>query len=305
MGLFRRREDRTPDEALPFLSVADAERVRRLAADALTRAGVPVVAFADRLESLDGRVFGLWNLAALCAETDDRRVWPDLVEGHVARLLQPPPDVATMPVDELLAGTVLRVYSSDTLAEWGAERLGYAVPVAEDLVEALVLDSPHAVSLLTDDEVARAGHDALRAAGHARLVAEPYEHRREPLADGAEADVLIGDSMFVASKVLVLDHVLTALHGPRAYPDGVLVALPDRHTLVLHVPDGPSVVPALQGLAGFAAGAFAESAGGVSPSVYWWRDGVLRRVSRRTEDGRTAIEVGPELEAVLSRNARA
>lgn len=172
MGLFVRREqDSTPDAALPFMTVAEAQEVRRLAAAAFAAAGHEVVIGDDRLTAADGQVYGLWNLAAACKAERTRLTWSKVVKRHVAQLLDVPPGPQDMAVEDVVAHAVLRVY------------------------------------------------------------------------------------------------------GERQYPDGVLVAVPDRHHLMLHPIDDASVVPTLKAAAPAVAELSWSSAGRVSPSVSWWRDG--------------------------------
>ncbi|GIG38763.1 hypothetical protein [Cellulomonas phragmiteti] len=302
MGWFSRKAA-TMDEALPFLTVDDAAHLRGIAADAFRRAGCEVVVHDDHLAATDGRDFGLWNLAATCHGSGGRAAWPAVVARHVDQVLNPPPGPDSLSPEELLDIAVLRVAAVDQLPEPVLARLGYATEVVDGLLQVLVADFPATVATLGDDDVERVGLDRLLAAGRARLLAEPVEHEVMELEGGARLEMLSGESVYVASKVLVLADVLRSLHGERSYPDGVLVAVPSRTDLLFHVPVDSGVVTALQTLAGGAAKMWSTAAGGVSPSVYWWRDGALTRVSRLDDEGRVAVEVHDELGAVLNRLA--
>lgn len=302
MGWFGRSAPEM-DEALPFLSVDEAAHLRRLTARTFAREGVEVVIHDDHLEAADGMVYGLWNLAATCHEAGPRAQWPPVVAAHVDHLLHPPPDPADLSVDELLDLVVLRVAALDQLPDEFRDSLRYATPVADGLLQVLVADFPTTVTTLADAEVERVGLDRLLAVGRERLLAEPAGLEVLELAGGARLEMLTGDSVYVASKVLVLADVLRTLHGERTYPDGVLVAVPDRHSLMLHVPVDARVVDALQSMAGGTADIWSSAAGGVSPSVFWWRDGELTRVSGVDADGRVAVEVRDGLGDVLNRLA--
>ena len=291
------------DEALPFLRTDEATHLRRLVGDAFRRAGVRVTVHDDHVQGENGMRYGLWNVAATCHESGHRRGWPAVVDRHVATLLHPPPSPADLTDEQLLASVVLRVMAADQVPDEFRTNLTYATDVAPGLLQLFVADFPHSVATLGDEEVRRVGYDRMLAAGRTRLLAEPVEHEQVVLDGGARLDVFSGDSVFVASKVLVLDDVLRGVHGDRAYPDGVLVAVPERHDLVCHVVDGPHVVAALQTLAGSTARTWAQAPASVSPSVYWWRDGALTRISRVGDDGRLAVEVHEELGEVLKRLA--
>ena len=301
-GLFRRGPAAdAPDEALPFLTLHEAGEVRRLAAAAFARAGREVVIHDDHLEGADGWQYGLWNVAAACKAAGHRRRWAGVVTEHVAALLEAPPSIADLPVEEVLAHAVLRVYGTELLAPETLAEATYVSELAEGLVEALVFDSPRSVVMLLDEEVERCGAAALRAAGLEHLVAEPFGSVESlDVGQGVTVEVIEGDSVFTASKVLVLPDVLRRVYGDRAFPHGVLVAVPDRHHLVLHPITGPQVLPSLQATASMAASHYASAVGGVSPSVYWWNAGRLERLSSIGEDSRLRIDVHEDFGRVLN-----
>lgn len=301
MGWFTRKAQ-AADEAFPFLSRDDADHLRRVAADAFARAGHPVVVHDDHLEGPDGTQFGLWNLAATCHEAGRRSQWPAIADQHAQQVLHRP-DPSALGDDEMLAAVMLRAVSPDQIPPEHRHRFGHAVDVADGLLQVLVADFPTTVATLSDEDVDRVGRERMLAAGRARLVAEPVEHESHDLDGGVRLEMFGGESVYVASKVLVLDELLRSVHGERSYPDGVLVGVPDRQTLVLHVPVDAGVVTALQTMAGSTAQMWATAPGGVSPSVYWWRDGTLTRISRLDERGRVAVEVHAELGEVLNRLA--
>jgi hypothetical protein len=204
----------------------------------------------------------------------------------------------TMSDEEILAATYCRVMpSSDVLP-----RMSYAWEIAPDIAVAFNLDLPESVLYLTDDEVGRFGLDALLDAGLANLRSLELEAHEVLAHDDARVEVVLGESMFTASRLLVLDDVVARL-GLHVDPDlGVFVAAPYRHQLDLHVVRDVTAVPSLQLLAGFAHAGFGDSAGPVSPSVYWWRPHAIERVSTVDDDG-VRIEVGPELGELLNRLA--
>jgi hypothetical protein len=303
MGFFSRRSA-APDKALPFLSVDEAATVRRLMVEAFAAAGLTAETFDDHLRTDDGREWGLWNVAATCHAEPSQRAWPEAVRRHVESLLTPAPSPEDLTDDEVLAAAVLRVYGDEMLMPRSRAEMTYARELAEGLVEALVLDSPTSVMLLLDSTVARVGADRLRAAGLEHLLAEPWgQVERLTTRAGATLALVEGDSVFTASRVLVMPDTLRRVFGEREYPDGVLVAMPDRHHLWLHPIDDTTVVPALQTLAGNTAQTFATAVGGVSPAVYWWRHGALTRVSALDAEGGVTVSVGPELTEVLNRLA--
>jgi len=301
-GAGPRRPDDSPDATVPFLSEADGAEVRSLAQRAFAAAGVDVVIHDDHFRATDGRMYGLWNLAASCHNAPGgRREWPTVVERHVRALLAPTAEPEDLAHEEFLARTFLRVYGQGALPMDG-ENLSYARPVADDLIEALALDFPESVTTLRDQDVARFDLEELRRAGLEHLLREPVDEiETVDLRDGASFQVVFGESVYTASRILAMRDLLTRVYGEREYPDGVLVTVAHRHQIALHPLDGPEVVPVINALAGFAKNGFDEAPGGISPHLYWWHGGVLTRISRVDQDGGIGIEVRPELAEALER----
>lgn len=80
----------------------------------------------------------------------------------------------------------------------------------------------------------------------------------------------------------MLGHVLDR-YGHQVDPEvGAFVGVPNRHQLDFHVAADSRAIPALNTLAAFTAAGYRDSAGGVSPNVYWWRPSGLRRISTLT-----------------------
>lgn len=298
-----RRGGTDVDEALPFLTTEDAAHLRRLVADEFRAAGHGVTVHDDHVAGDDGWTYGLWNVAALCHDADAHEEWPAIVGHHVRTLLHRPPGPDEMTDDELLERAVLRLVPDDQLVPGVRDGFRYAVPVADGLRQVLAADFPDSVVTLRDEDVERVGFDRLHAAGRARLLAEPVEHGTAHVEGGARLEVFGGESVYVASRLLVLEDLLRTLPGGGEHPDGVLVAVPDRQTLVVHVPVDGGVLGALQAMAGATAHAWATAPGGVSPRVYWWRDGTLTPVTRLEGDERVIVEIQPDLGAVLDRLA--
>jgi hypothetical protein len=306
MALFGRKSTPPPpDEALSFFDAAEADRFRTLVRAVFAERGLEVTVLADHLVDADGRQFGLWNLAAAChAESRERR-WRGVVEEHVTRLLSSMdgPDLLGEMTPEQAAGQVyVRLYEAAGLPD--TLDFSYATEPMPGVVELLAIDFPETVSLLPAHEVERlGGAAALRAAGLENLRRIPdLDHQVLPGPNGIRLDVVTGDSVFTASLAVLLPELLQRVLGTSDAPDGVFVALPFRHQLVLHVLRDAGAVLSLNALAGFAVDGFGEGIGALSPWVYWWRDGSWQQVTA-TVDDELAVTVSPELQAVLSRLA--
>jgi hypothetical protein len=86
------------------------------------------------------------------------------------------------------------------------------------LVDSLVVDFPDTVGWLTASQVVKfGGKDALREAGLANLHAlPPLQVKHMTAADGGTFEVLLGESVYTASRVLVMEDLLEQALSPAA-----------------------------------------------------------------------------------------
>lgn len=281
MGIFRRRSsgesdgelpgDGDPDGHFPFLTTGQAARLRALTRATLAEHGIESEIRPDHLLAGDGWRFGLHNLFATCHKTPGgERAWPAVVRAHVAKVVRmgDEPTPADLSAEQLLDRAFVRLCGTTTLPSLTA--FGYHRSLGGDLVELLAYDTPDAVSYLTDAEVDRVGADALRAAGVENLLTEPFGDLHWLDAPrSARFAVLVGDSVYTASRLLTLDDVLRRCFGDTDTPNGVVVSAPNRHQLAFHRPEDATLVRAIEGLTRFTIDNYAEGTGGVSPHVFW------------------------------------
>jgi hypothetical protein len=238
--------------------------------------------------------FGLGNVAAVCR---GERAWRKIIESHVQTILSGmdgPSQFETMPRSGIFAATYLRLMPAEDVLP----NMSYARAVAPDLAEVFNLDLPTTVAYFTDERVSSLGYDALREAGLSNLSAVPVDKHETLERDGGTVEVLLGESVFTASLLLVLEQVLDR-YGQRADPDlGAFVGVPNRHQLDFHVVADAHAIQSLNILAAFTAAGYRDAAGLLSPNVYWWRPSGLRRISTLTPDG-PRIEVDAELQTLL------
>ncbi|MFF9479610.1 hypothetical protein [Streptomyces sp. NPDC014733] len=288
MGLFRRGPKRDPrdlprDGEFSFFSDREGGVFRSQVRQAFAEQGLEVTVYAGVVTDSGGRRFGLGNLAAVChRDRRGERSWPGLIRDHVGKVLRTmdgPQPLEILSTDEIRACLYPRVVAEETLPASDAFR--YGREPAEGLREVLALDLPDAVQMLSEDSLRDVGDIAelrIRALNNLRaLPVEGHETVRRP--DGASFDVLFGDSFFTASRVLVLGELVERLMGTPLTADGALVALPFRHQLGFHRIHDAQVIPALQGMAEFAAAGHQDAAGAISPHVFWWRRGVMTPLS--------------------------
>jgi hypothetical protein len=256
-----------PDPALAPLSRRQAARLVHLALSTAADLGLAVrhqggAALVPADRSADNPVLGLSNLARTVAQFDEDH-WPLLVKEHLSQLLerfrQGPPTPPTDPERELIQRLVAR----DALpAGWAVDRPDFlpgllSVPsTAADGIVTMYLEP--ADLDLTWPDAERFGLANLR-----RLTddVEYVDHDDLRIA-------FITGTAFAASRALVLDTVLRESLHLEHPPHGVLAALPARDTLLLHVIQDLSLIPALGLLLNVAARCHARDPGPLSPEVY-------------------------------------
>ncbi|MFC8827188.1 hypothetical protein ACFT9I_17820 [Streptomyces sp. NPDC057137] len=270
------------DTHLPSLTTEQAERLRELVRGYHARRGNSVTVSGDTVHS-DRGTQALYNLAELCRRAEPG-AWPGIVEHHFNAL-----DAATRSAEagagavagpgawaeDIRRSVYLRLVPDDAIPAEAASSFSYTRPVATGLLEALALDLPDSVRLLDDRDVGRAGLEELRSAGRANLVDEPVDYDLTRTDSRAVVHLVTGESMFVASKALVLDDVARSLIGRELPQDGALFTVPSRHFLVFHPLEDANAVGAINDLAAFGLGAHQDNPGPLSPRIYWWHKGAV------------------------------
>lgn len=72
-----------------------------------------------------------------------------------------------------------------------------------------------------------------------------------------------------------------------------------RHQVVWHIIEDATVIPAVNGMARFAAMGYSDSPTPVSPHVFWWNGTSYEQLTEVPDDGGLAIRVSPAFQAVL------
>ena len=303
MAWFRRRERDAddlpqtpppdPDPVLPVLSREDAARLVALTRHTFAEHGRETVPDGQGALVGQGHVHGLSNLAATVSLVP-RREWPGLVRRHVATMLQA--HETEEPAD-LDAARDLLLVKLRAAAEIPSPRPLYAPEVLPGVLAVAALDYPtHVSELLSDERVDElGGWEAVREVAWSNLRRLPAPARQDLHGDPDRQDgtvhVLTSEDFFGASRLLLLDELLAGL-GVERPAHGVLLVVPNRHLLAVHVLRGPGVVAAVDVLVRLAAGEHAGRPGPVSPHVYFRAaDGRTQQVTRVQDDGTTAVQV--------------
>jgi hypothetical protein len=249
----------------------------------------------EALEQLEPerRELGLGNLAQgwRLAEPDER---PGVVREHFDNLAAAAED--EIPTDFETARPLLRVRiaAPDYVAYIDAPM---ARPVADGLVAVLAVDSPTAAHLVSREVVAPwgRGEDELFAAGLAGVREEEGLATQAFDVQGARLTALTGESLYTATWALWADEL-----DPPAAGHGTLVAVPHRHTVLVHAIRDTSAIVAASHLARMAASMHREGPGSISPGVYWVRDGEFERVPTIVRDGDVTLVPSDELIELLN-----
>jgi hypothetical protein len=212
MGARRRPQGASDDRDsfLPFLTHAQASRVRFLMRQALAEHGREAIIHPEHLLDDQGGEFGLWNAAVLChSDPRGESAWPLIVEDHVRKLLNAiKHEPAVLTGREMMSRVYVRLFPTDALASAEGEAyLGETVP---GLVNTLVLDSPDTLRSLGDCEIARFGGTAvLHDAAMSNLRALPMKDRKQvSTPDGASLELFLGESVYTASRALIIEEFL-------------------------------------------------------------------------------------------------
>lgn len=304
MGIFDRwrRAPHTPPpgghegSVLPVLEPRAADRLMAMARAHLASRGREATIEDGYLRLDDGDTFGLHNLSVLASRVREKE-WPQLVRAHLDGLLDKP-DTSGPPDPGAVLVKLRRREEMPELPDYDAVEPvpGVLAVVAVDYPE-VVMEALHLPEGIPDVET------AMRLAVANLSALPPPEHGTRLLDDADESSrvhFFVSDDFFGASRLLVLHEVLSRA-GIATGPGGVLVAVPNRHVIVVHPLAGPGVVPALNWLVPFAQEDFDTQPGSVSPHVYHLAaDGRAGLVTREDEDGHAVVVEGAFGEAFLA-----
>ena len=245
----------------------------------------------------NGRSLGLLQLAQHC-HLRDRNDWHELISAHLCTMTTHLHDIV-----EPFSAFDLRVRlipdapdDRDTLRALGAR------PFAEGIVQVLAIDVPDAVRCVPALEITELGWDLDEAWASALAQTEVLERPDEiHTIDIGGADIIhvFGDRTFTASMIGVVDQLVaeTADIGP----DGAIVSIPLRHSVLVHPVGGHDCRVAIAGMIPITRQLFKQGPGSVSPHLYWWRNGELQWIPTFFDGTIQGVEYYPsdELAAVI------
>ena len=311
MSLFRRRPDPGPVPVdLALFDQRTWESFASLVSDELGRRGreITFVGGQVRIGFPSPEVFGLINLAQVCHGTQRRR-WPTIIRGHFEGMARTAGALAEFDEDFVKAAPILkaRFQPADPPPGIGGEFSGVAAgqqpirrPFAEGLSLAVTLDLPDAVVGVTEDRRSRwdVEDDELFTIALANVRVEgPPARETVRLADGTPIITLESHSFFTTTWVQWLEEAASAV-----MPDaGALVAVPNRHLLMVHPLEDAGVVKAVQHLITLTRRFHDQGPGALSRHLYWWRDGALAWLPASVDDDRIEFYPPSEFVDILNR----
>ena len=162
-------------------------------------------------------------------------------------------------------------------------------PLTPGVVAALAIDYPTAVQMVSPTTIVDwPPADELYAVGLANLRADPspaWQH----VGDGPEAFMaLLDDSFFTAARLLLLPDGVDLGGAPDA-----VVAVPNRHVLLVHPIRDLGVVNAIRDMTAHTSRMFAEGPGSIASDLFWWHAGALTTLPV-SFDGTSAFMVPPD-----------
>ncbi|MFI5736407.1 hypothetical protein ACIA49_40200 [Kribbella sp. NPDC051587] len=249
------------------LTVRQVGRLVRLAERAASERGFPMR--YDGVGALlpvegDGMVAGLANLARTVGGLP-RQQWRAAVAAHFDQM-GPGGERPGIPED-LENELYLRLVDASSVDPDWAERVPTFMP---GLLTAPATYTGRAVAMHFDVGSLELSWSEINRIGLANLrrLRDTVEYVQVP---GTEIAMLSG-GMFTASRALVLDTVLRESLHVENPPFGCLVAMPARDMLFVHVMRDRTVVHAFMAMVRLATCFYSESAGPVSPHVYYVAD---------------------------------
>jgi hypothetical protein len=289
----------------PYLSIEQQRRVEELSAQWFRDRGDAVETDIGFLR-VGTNQYGLENVAQRCRPLPFDE-WPMCVADHFGGILAAEEEQRLW--DERCGDFAwvapllrLRFYPWDYLTD-GRENLALRRRDFDDTFSLVVADLPRTVMAVDPALTATWGRSADEVFGLAleqTLRECPIEWEQVDL--GAEGG---GAVLHVASA----DHFFVTTHALRIgsrsdllAPAGVLVAMPDRQTMLALPVAGNRLAAAIQQFVRIVLRRYQQGPGSVSPHLYWRRpDGTFATQRCELADGAPRFSPMPEFAAVLAR----
>ncbi len=100
-----------------------------------------------------------------------------------------------------------------------------------------------------------------------------------------------------------MPNLIESLLGPADLTHGVLVAIPNRHQVAVHVFRDKTVLSTLPKMARFVELGYDDSPGPLSPHLHWWRAGQREQIAGLYTADSIAIRAGAEFRGTIAQVA--
>lgn len=231
----------------------------------------------------------------------------DSVREHLARLTEAADtDAGSLSPQEFDAALTSRLVSQDDLPV--DRRYRYVAPFTEHVAEVLTLDLPGAVVTLDEARLAASGRPLPKLIGLGRRNLQRHleTEKVEVVRFGglrSQGRAVIGDSPYTASAARFLGEAMLRWMPEADTGNGVVFALPNRHTILLHpCSTAAQIRSALDVLPGEAQRWHAAGPGPLSPHVYHWYHREVSVLTFEEPDGSLTVETTPLLEGILGQS---
>ncbi len=303
MAIFKKKtsEPEAPDSELPFFTESSANRFRETVREVFAEMGLEVIMEPGHAIDDSGRSFGFWNVATACNDRP-QLAWRRVIRSHLKRVLASfnlPDPFDVLAPEDVATQTFARLYDVEGVP--GIEDYPHR-EFAPGIVELLALDLPDTVAVFSHDNASKfGGWEALRTQGISNLGQLNVEQLETIPTPGEGSFMsLLGNSVHTASRALLLPGLASELTGQRVREDyGWLMSVPNRHQVVWHIIKDATVVAAVNGMARFAALGYSDSAGPISPHLFWWNGTCYEQLTYMTEDKGLTIQVSPAFQTVV------
>jgi len=147
----------------------------------------------------------------------------------------------------------------------------------------LMLDSPEMAATIKREAVEAWGvsdDEALKTGQENLFRFEPCDVRRINSPDGQTFTLVFGESIYAAAYAIDLGRFIV----PES-PNGVVAMLPDRRTILFAAAEKAVLDSVLAQMVGIGMKLYNEADGPISPSIYWWKDGIWTAAGGPTDTG--------------------
>jgi hypothetical protein len=215
---------------------------------------------------------GLWNLAQICKLAAPSQ-WKEIIWAHfdgLQRALDFETEFYRHAHDFSYAVPYIgvRVYPKEYIGHAG-EGATIKQPISDDLVALLVFDFPHAICNIKPETTIQWNktNEEIYDIGLANMRHKYSWQINSQLIDGVRIWFIEGEDLFVANSVLVL-HLLSIPESRH----GALIAIPNRHTVLVCPIQDLAVVKVLQPFIAILSGLYKDGPGSISEKLYWYKD---------------------------------